>query len=223
MVARRAALGEARRAPRRALHAARRLRVLPRSASSRCCCSGTRASPYWKVGLGYALRRHRRRLRRHAGLALADRLGAGHAGRAWRRAPPTCSATSAARSCSRSSARCSPPGYAARVQRGDRRVAEQPTRSPTASRAQLTKSFAERRGDRAAVPAVRRARSSPRPSSRSSTATSGPTPRASSRSCSARRSSFFASRKDDEEKRCSPRYHAEDGAPDAPPAAAAAA
>ena len=61
---------------------------------------------YWKVGLGYALRRHRRRLRRHARLALADRLGAGAAGRAWRRAPPTCSATSAARSCSRSSARC---------------------------------------------------------------------------------------------------------------------
>ena len=35
--------------------------------------------PYWKVGLGYALRGRRRRLRRHARLALADRLGAGQA------------------------------------------------------------------------------------------------------------------------------------------------
>ena len=33
--------------------------------------------PYWKVGLGYAFR-HRGRLRRDPGLALADRLGAGH-------------------------------------------------------------------------------------------------------------------------------------------------
>ena len=31
---------------------------------------------YWMVGLGYALRRDRRRVRGHAGLALADRLGA---------------------------------------------------------------------------------------------------------------------------------------------------
>ena len=36
---------------------------------------------YWKVGLGYALRRDRRRVRRHAGLALAHRLGARDAGR----------------------------------------------------------------------------------------------------------------------------------------------
>ena len=51
------------------------------SASSRCCCSGRRASPYWKVGLGYALIGIGVGLRRHAGVALADRLGAGQAGR----------------------------------------------------------------------------------------------------------------------------------------------
>ena len=97
---------------------------------------------YWKVGLGYALDRHRRRLRRHAGLALAHRLGARSAAPAWRRARPTSSATSAGRSCSRSSARCSPPGYAVGDRRGDRRRRRTATRSPTASRAELTKSFA---------------------------------------------------------------------------------
>ena len=62
--------------------------------------------PYWQVGLAYALRRRRGRVRRHARLALADRLGAGRRAPAWRRAPPTCNGISAARSCSRSSARC---------------------------------------------------------------------------------------------------------------------
>ena len=61
---------------------------------------------YWKVGLGYAFV--------GIGVGLAG-TPASHsltgsvpvqARRAWRRAPPTCSATSAARSCSRSSARC---------------------------------------------------------------------------------------------------------------------
>ncbi len=42
--ARRAALGEARRGARRALHAARRLRVRACWASSRCCCSGRRTA-----------------------------------------------------------------------------------------------------------------------------------------------------------------------------------
>ena len=37
--------------------------------------------PYWKVGLGLRVHRRRRRLRGHARVALADRLGAGHAGR----------------------------------------------------------------------------------------------------------------------------------------------
>ena len=62
--------------------------------------------PYWKVGLGYAFVGIGVGLRGHASLALADRLGTGHAGRAWPPAPPTSSATWAARSCSRSSARC---------------------------------------------------------------------------------------------------------------------
>jgi len=35
--------------------------------------------PYWKVGLAYALHRRRRRLRRHARLALADRFRPGQA------------------------------------------------------------------------------------------------------------------------------------------------
>ncbi len=49
--------------------------------------------------------RDRRRVRRHAGLTLAHRLRAGDTRWEWHRARPTCSATSAARSCSRSSAR----------------------------------------------------------------------------------------------------------------------
>ena len=65
--------------------------------------------PYWKVGLAYVFIGIGVGLRRHARLALADRLGAGARAPAWRPAPPTSSATSAARSCSRSSARCSPP------------------------------------------------------------------------------------------------------------------
>ena len=63
-------------------------------------------TPYWQVGLGYAFV--------GIGVGLAG-TPASHsltgsvpvqARRAWRRARPTCSATSAARSCSRSSARC---------------------------------------------------------------------------------------------------------------------
>ena len=55
---------------------------------------------------GLHVHRDRRRLRRHAGVALADGVRARRSGPGWRRGPPTCSATSAARSCSRSSARC---------------------------------------------------------------------------------------------------------------------
>ena len=51
----RAAVGEARRGPRRPLHAAVRLRLLPARLPHDARCSGRRASPYWKVGLGYAL------------------------------------------------------------------------------------------------------------------------------------------------------------------------
>ena len=82
-------------------------------------------SRYWQVGLGYAFVGIGRRVRRHAGLALADRFGPGHAGPAWRRGPPTCSATWAARSCSRSSAPCSPP---ATRRPSRRRSAARPTR-----------------------------------------------------------------------------------------------
>ena len=53
--ARRAALGQARRGARRALHAARRLRVLPARLPHDARCSGTTAASYWQVGLGYAL------------------------------------------------------------------------------------------------------------------------------------------------------------------------
>ena len=59
---------------------------------------------YWKVGLGYLLVGMGVGLRRHARGALADQLGAGLARPGWPRAPATCSATSAGRSCSRSSA-----------------------------------------------------------------------------------------------------------------------
>ena len=106
--ARRAALGKAGRRDRVADHVADRLRVRVPRASSRCCCV-EEGIPYWKVGLGYALRRHRRRVRRDAGRALAHGLGPVPIGSGWRPVRPTCSATSAARSCSRSSARCSRP------------------------------------------------------------------------------------------------------------------
>ena len=72
------------------------------------------------------VRRHRRRLRGHAGVALAHRLGAGRRARAWRRAPPTSSATSAGRSCSRSSARCSPPATRPRSRARSRRRRTRP-------------------------------------------------------------------------------------------------
>ena len=78
--ARRPALGEAGRDPRRPVHPARRLRLLPARLPRRCCCCGRRASPTGRSPSATP-GRHRRRLRRHAGVALADRLGAGHAGR----------------------------------------------------------------------------------------------------------------------------------------------
>ena len=84
--------------------------------------------------------RHRRRVRRHPGLALAHRLGAGPRGSAWRRAPPTSSATSAARSCSRSSAPCSPRATRRRSRRRSRGSPEA-DQVTTAPRPQLTKSF----------------------------------------------------------------------------------
>ena len=96
---------------------------------------------YWAVGLGYALIGAGRRVRRHPGIALAHRLGAGDAAPGWRRGRRTSNAISAARSCSRSSARCSPPGTR---RRSARRSPPRRTRrrSATASQAQLQKSFA---------------------------------------------------------------------------------
>ena len=122
-----------------------RLRLPACSASSRCCCSGTRAAPYWQVGLAYAFIGIGVGLRRHAGLALADRIGAGAAGRhgLGHRGPPARPgrrdhAVDLRRAAHR---RAMPPA----ARRRDRRGAEQRRRSPTASRTSCTKSFAERR------------------------------------------------------------------------------
>ena len=88
-----------------ALHAAHRLRVLPARLRRRCCCCGRRArttgrsaSGTRSSGSASGSRARRPRTRSPA----RSRCG----GPAWRRAPPTSSATSAGRSCSRSSARC---------------------------------------------------------------------------------------------------------------------
>ncbi len=61
---------------------------------------------YWKVGLGYAFVGIGVGLAGHSCLALAHGLGPGAGGWGWRPGPPTCSVIWAARSCSRSSARC---------------------------------------------------------------------------------------------------------------------
>ena len=95
--------------------------------------------PYWQVGLAYALHRDRRRLRRHPRVALPHWLGAGATGSAWRREPPTCSATSAARSCSQSWG----PAHG-RVRLGDRRsITSAPNQDKITDSvaAQLQKSF----------------------------------------------------------------------------------
>ena len=148
---RRAALGEARRGPRRALHAAARLRLPPaRVPLDAPALEGgqpvlegraraTRSSASASASPG---RRHR--------IRSPDRCRCG--ARAWRREPPTCSATSAARSCSRSSARCSPPATPPLVGRRSPRSGKDVTDSV---QNQLTKSFAGAEEVAAAVPAVR--------------------------------------------------------------------
>ena len=101
----RAAVRQARRGPRRAVHAAVRLRLrAPRLPDHAAAVEGEHLLLEGRARL--RLRRDRRRPRRHSRLALADRLGARSSAWEWPPAPPTCSATSAARSCSRSSARC---------------------------------------------------------------------------------------------------------------------
>ena len=78
--ARRAALGEAGRGARRALHAAHRLRVLPaRLPHDAAAVEGGHRLLEGRARL--RVRRHRRRVRRHARLALAHRVGAGAARR----------------------------------------------------------------------------------------------------------------------------------------------
>ena len=52
--ARRAALGQARRGPRRPLHAPVRLRVPAARLRHACCSCGSEGVPYWKIGLAYA-------------------------------------------------------------------------------------------------------------------------------------------------------------------------
>ena len=50
----RPAVGEARGVPRRPVHPARRATCSCCSGSWRCCCSGRRTAPYWRIGIAYA-------------------------------------------------------------------------------------------------------------------------------------------------------------------------
>ena len=140
-------------AQRRPVHPARRLRLSASSASSPCCCSGTRASPTGRSDSATrssapvsASPAHRRRTRSPARCPSSAP--------AWHPAPRTSNATSAVRSCSRSSARCSPPGTPRRWPRRSP-LRRTPRRSPTASRPS-SEVVRRGRGRRRAVPAVRR-------------------------------------------------------------------
>ena len=147
----RAALGQARRGARRAAHAARRLRLLPaRLPHDAPAVEGGHLLLEGRPRLRPD--RDRRGVRRHAGVALAHRLGAGRrAGMAS--GPPTSSATSAGRSCSRSSARCSPPATPRRRRR-DRGLAEAGDKITDQVQAELTKSFSSAADTAAAVSRV---------------------------------------------------------------------
>ena len=104
MVLDRPAIGEARRDQGGPLHVAGRLRLLPGRLRRDAALLGRRRLV---LAGGARLRAGRRwgRVRGHAGVALAHRLGARWTGPAWRRVRPTSSGTWAGRSCSRSSAR----------------------------------------------------------------------------------------------------------------------
>ena len=135
---------------------------------------------YWKVGLGYALHRDRRRARRHAGLALADRLGAGEA-----RGHGVGHGRPAARPRRRDHAvdlRRAPDGRLRDGGRGRDLVGAEQRQGQRQrpSRSSRSRSTARRRS-RSSTRSTR-ARSRPPRSSRSSTATRGPTRPASSRS-----------------------------------------
>ena len=83
-------------------------------------------------------------------------------------------------------------GYASAVSARDRRVGQET--SPTRTQAAAHEVVRQRRGRRRSSTRSTPTRSSPARSRRSSTATTGPTPPASSRSCSARCSSTSCSR-----------------------------
>ena len=157
-------------------------------------------SPYWQIAARVHLHRRRRRARRHAGVALADRLGAGDARRhgVGHGRPP---------------ARPRRRDHAVDLRRaphGRLRVGRLGRRSPRRTRASPTR---RRRSSRSRSPAPRRSRSStrstptrssPARSRRSSTATTGRTRPASSRSSSAPCSSSSCSRSTTRRSGCSP-------------------
>ena len=136
-------------------------------------------APYWQIGLAYAFIGIGVGLRRHPGLALAHRVGARAARRhgVGHRRP-------AARPGRRDHAVDLRRPADRRLRLGGRdrhrRLAEQQARSATASRAELTKSFAGADDIAAAIPAVLRPDHRRRQAPRSCTATTGPTPPASS-------------------------------------------
>ena len=134
--------------------------------------------PYWKVGLAYAFIGIGVGLRRHARLALADRLGARAARRhgvRHRRPPARPRRRDHAVDLRRAADRRLRGGGG----RGDRRRAEQRAGQRRASRTSSRSPSPAPRPSRSSTRSTR-ARSPPRPSSRSSTATSGRTRRASS-------------------------------------------
>ena len=156
---RRAALGQARRGARRAVHAAARLRVRAARLPRRCCCCGTRASPTgWSgsatrfvgIGVGFAGTPASHSL---TGLGAGQRArdGVGH-GRPPARPRRRDHAVDLRRAAHR---RATP-------RRSRRAIAASPdaATSRPASRAQLTKSYASAEDVAAAVPAVRDRRSS---------------------------------------------------------------
>ena len=206
--ARRAALGEARRGARRALHAAGRLRLLPaRLPRDAAALEGGHRLLEGRARLRPD--RDRRRLRGHAGVAFAHRLGAGPARRhgVGHRRPP------------------------ARPRRGDHavdprrrahrrlRVGGRQPRSPASpDQDKITDEVAGRaaRSRSPARPTPRsgtrstRARSSPRPSRRSCRATSGPTSPGIVAILLGAALVFFLFPKQDEGEELLAQYHAED-------------